>query len=271
MKIQSHHNYKYLAMLQLSIILLTSLISFNVFAAHTLPEFSARYAVKKFGIKLAEAHYQLHYTKAGYRINQNTDLYGIAVYFSNYAVAAVSHVDEDGDKLLLRKHTYILSGSDDDRNEDIDILWQTPGNTLDGSVSGIVRGEKIELSTDSEVWDLLSFQIPLMIEANEKVKEYTYRALLVGEINTYTFELTEIKKVMFNDKEYDALRMVSADPDRDRQLHLWLLPELHNIPVLIEDYRDGYRRYSGQLESVSFNNEEPYIEMQTDDEDEDDF
>lgn len=262
-------------MLQLSIILINSLISFNVFAAHTLPEFSARYAVKKFGIKLAEAHYQLHYTKTGYRFNQNTDLYGIAVYFSNYAVAAVSQIDEDGDRLLLRKHTYILSGSDDDRNEDIDILWQTPENTLDGAVSGIVRGEKIELSTDSEIWDLLSFQIPLMIEANKEVKEYTYRALLVGEINTYTFELTEIKKVTFNDKEYDALRMVCVDPDRDREFHIWLLPELHNIPVLIEDYRDGSRRYSGQLESVSFNNGKPYIDKRTgdvnEDKDEDDF
>jgi len=260
-------------MLQLSLILINSLISFNLFAAHALPEFSARYAVKKFGIKLAEAHYQLHYTKTGYRINQNTDLYGIAVYFSNYAVAAVSHVDEDNDKLLLRKHTYTLSGSDDDRNEDIDIHWQAPKDTLDGVVSGIVRGQEIELSTDSEIWDLLSFQIPLMIEANEEVKEYTYRALLVGEINTYIFVLDDIKKVMFNDKEYNALRMVCADPDRDRQLHLWLLPELHNIPVLIEDYRDGYRRYSGQLESVSFNNEKPYIDKRTGDvnENEDDF
>lgn len=260
-------------LLRSSIIMICSLISFNVFAIHALPEFSARYAVKKFGLKLAEAHYQLHYTKTGYRINQNTDLYGLAVYLSDYAVAAVSHVDEDGDKLLLRKHTYILSGSDDDRNEDIDILWKTPKNTLDGAVSGIVRGQEIELSTDSETWDLLSFQIPLMIEANKEAKEYTYRALLVGEINTYTFVLTEIKKVTFNDKEYDALRMVCADPDRDRQLHLWLLPELHNIPVLIEDYRNGSRRYSGQLESVSFNNEKPYIDKRTDDvnEDEDDF
>lgn len=261
-----------LPLLRLSIILIISLISCNVFASHALPEFNARYAVKKFGIKLAEAHYQLNYTETGYKFTQNTDLYGIAVYFSNYAVAAVSYVDENGGNLLLKKHTYKLSGSDEDKDEDFDIHWGTPKNTLGGSITGIVRGQEIDLSTNSETWELLSFQIPLMIEANKNIKEYIYKALLVGEIDTYTFVLTDIKKIKFSDKEYEALQMVCADPDRDRQLHVWLVPELHNIPVLIENYRDGSIYYSGQLESVSFNNEKPYVDKQTDDEnDEDDF
>ena len=259
-----------LLLLQLSIILINSLISFNVFATRALPEFSARYAVEKFGIKLAEAHYQLNYTETGYKITQNTDLYGIAVYFSNYAVAAASYVDKDGDNLLLKEHTYVLSGSDENKNEHYDIFWQTPKNTLNGAVTGEARGQKIDISTNSEVWDLLSFQIPLMAEANKNVKEYVYHAILVGEINTYTFELIDYKKIRFNDTEYDALQMVCKDPDRDRQLHLWLVPALHNIPVLIENYRDGRVHYSGLLESVSFNNEAPYINQQEED-DEDEF
>ena len=259
-----------LPLLQLSIILISSLISFNVSATHALPEFSARYAVEKFGIKLAEAHYQLYYTETGYKITQNTDLYGIAVYFSNYAVAAASYVDKDGDNLLLREHTYVLSGSEENENEHYDILWQTPKNALNGAVTGEARGQKIDISTNSEVWDLLSFQIPLMAEANRGVKEYVYHAILDGEINTYTFELIDFKKIRFNDTEYDALQMVCKDPDRDRQLHLWLVPALHNIPVLIENYRDGRVRYSGLLESVSFNNEMPYINQQEED-DEDEF
>lgn len=259
-------------LLQLTVILISSLISFNLSATRALPEFSARYAVEKFGLKLAEAHYQLYYTETGYKITQNTDLYGIAVYFSNYAVAAASYVDEDGDNLLLREHTYVLSGSEENKNEHFNIFWQTPKNTLNGTVTGDVRGQKIDISTNSEVWDLLSFQIPLMAEANKNVKEYVYDAILVGEIDTYTFELTDFKKIRFNDTEYDALHMVCKDPDRDRQLHLWLVPALHNIPVLIENYRDGRVHYSGLLESVSFNNETPYINLnQQEEEDEDEF
>lgn len=257
----------YFPLLRLSIILICSLLSFNVFAIHALPEFSAKYAVQKFGIKLAEAHYRLNYTETGYKLTQNTDLYGIAVYLSNYAVAAVSYVDEDGDNLLLRKHTYILSGSDEDKNEDIDILWRTPKNTLSGSITGVVRGQEISLATDSETWDLLSFQIPLMIEANKNVKEYPYNAILTGKIDQYTFELAGIKKITFGNKEYDALHMVCPDQNRNRQLHVWLVPALHNIPVIIENYRNDRVHFRAELESLSFNNEKPYIAQQIDDED----
>jgi len=258
-----------LPLLRLSIILISGLISFNVFATRALPEFDAKYAVTKFGIKLAEARYVLNHTETGYKITQNTDLYGIAVYFSNYAVAAVSYVDKNDDNLLLRKHTYILSGSKKNKNEDFDILWSTPKNSLSGSITGVVEGQEINLRTDSETWDLLSFQIPLMIEVNQDVKEYSYDAILVGEIDTYTFELTEIKNVTFSNKEYKVFRMVCKDNNRDRQLHIWLIPELHNIPVIIENYRDGNIHFKARLESVSFNNEKPYIDQQT--ENEDDF
>ena len=263
----------YFLLLRSSIILISSLISFNVFAIHALPEFSARYAVQKFGLKLAEAHYQLNYTDTGYKFTQNTDLYGIAVYLSDYAVAAVSYIEEDGDNLLLKKHTYILSGSDEDKNEDIDILWRTPKNTLSGSITGVVRGQEISLVTDSETWDLLSFQIPLMIEANKNVKVYPYNAILIGKVNLYTFELAEIKKITFSNIEYDALHMVCPDQNRNRQLHVWLIPALHNIPVIIENYRDGKIHFRAELESLSFNNEKPYIAQQIDSEDdfEDDF
>lgn len=251
--------------------LLSSLISSNAFATNELPEFTAKYAVKKFGIKLAEAKYRLRYTETGYKILQNTDLYGLAVYLSDYAVAAESHVDKNSDNLLLRKHVYVLSGSDEDKDENIDFLWNIEDHTIRGTASGIVRGQEINVEAMDEIWDLLSFQIPLMIEAREDLKEYSYNAILRGEINKYTFELKEIKKVTFANKEYSALRMVCPDTKRDRELHIWLLPELHNIPVLIENYREGRVHYSGSLESVQFNDDAPILDEYTEDADDDTY
>lgn len=248
-------------------ILLSSLLCSNAFATYELPEFTAKYAVKKFGIKLAEAKYRLRYTETGYKMLQNTDLYGLAVYLSDYAVAAESHVDKNSDNLLLRKHIYVLSGSDEDKNEDIDFLWNFEGRKVSGAASGIVRGQEINVDAEDETWDLLSFQIPLMIEAREDIKEYSYNAIIQGEINDYTFELRELKKVTFANKEYSALRMVCPDPKRDRELHIWLLPELHNIPVLIQNYREGRVHYSGSLESVQFNDDAPILDEGIDDAD----
>ncbi len=254
-------------LLRLSIILfsslLNSLISCNTFAAHALPEFSARYAVQKFGIKLAEAHYQLNYTDTGYKITQVTKLSGDASKSAADTIDVSSYVDEDGDNLLLRKHSYSQTGQEKNKDEAFDILWRTPKNTLSGTITGVFRGKKVKLIIDSEIWDILSFQIPLMIEANENVKEYPYNAILNGEIDTYNFVLSSTKKITFNNKEYKALQMVRTDPKRDRQFHIWLLPELHNIPVIIENYREGKEHSRMQLESVSFNNKETNTDQDT--------
>ncbi len=250
------------------LILFVALFTHNVFAAHALPEFSARYAIKKYGIKLAEAHYQLSYTDRGYKFTQDTKLHGIANVFASDTVHAISYVDQIRGNLLLQKHSYRQTGREKNKDEDINILWQTYKNTLKGKITGVVRSKKIDLRTDTEVWDALSFQIPLMIEADENIKEYPYRAILKGEINNYIFILKSTKKITFADKEYRAIQLVRTDPDRDRQLHIWLLPALNNLPFRIENYRDGKEHSMGQLESVSFNNGTPLAEQQTDGEDE---
>ena len=257
-----------LRLLRLLIIFITP-FTHDVFAAHDLPEFSARYAIKKYGIKLAEAHYLLTYTDKGYKFTQNTKLHGVANMFASDTVSAVSYVDEVRGNLLLRKHSYIQTGREKNRDEDISILWNTHKNTLRGKITGVVRSKEIDLRTDRELWDMLSFQIPLMIEADETVKEYPYHAILKGEIDDYNFVLTSSKKVTFAGKEYKIIQLVRTDPVKDRQLHIWLIPALNNIPFLIENYRNGKEHSRGQLESVSFNNGTPYSDKGI--EDNDDF
>ena len=254
----------------LVVFLLSILFSHELFAGRALPEFSAQYGIEKFGIKVAEAHYQLHYTDTGYRFSQDTKLYGLARMFGDDAVSAVSLIDKRGDNLLLTKHEYTQTGREKNRNESFNIVWQTYKNTLKGNVNGVARGKEISLQTDSEVWEALSFQIPLMIEANSNIKEYPYKAILKGKIDTYNFVLTSIKKINYAGTEYKALQMVRTDPHKNRQLHIWLLPELNNIPFLIETYRKGKEDSRIQLESIQFNNDKPLV-AQTQDDDDDDF
>ena len=253
--------------LKLIVLLASTLFSHNLYAQHALPEFNATYAIQKFGIKLAEATYQLSYTDTGYKFSQNTNLYGVASMFASDTVSAISYVDEIGDNLLLTKHRYRQTGREKNRDEDINILWNTYKNTLKGEITGIVRSKKINLKTDTEIWEVLSFQIPLMIEADKNIKEYPYRAILKGEIDTYNFVLTSSKKVSFAGKEYLALQMVRTDPHKDRQIHIWLIPELNNMPVVVENYRDGKEHSRMQLENLQFDNEKPLIEQVADNDD----
>jgi hypothetical protein len=250
--------------LKLAVIFITTLFSHNLFAGHKLPEFNAHYAVQKYGIKLAEAQYQLSHTDRGYKFTQDTKLYGAANLFASDTVSAVSYVDETGDNLLLTKHIYRQTGREKNRDEDLNIQWDTHKNMLTGKITGLVRSKKIELRTNTEIWDALSFQIPLMIEANKNIKEYPYRAILNGEINNYIFTLTSNNKTIFAGKEYKTIELVRTDPDKNRKLHIWLIPALKNIPVIVENYRDGKIHSRMQLESVSFNKETPLTDQQTD-------
>ena len=236
------------------ILLLSTLFSGSLLAAHALPAFSATYAIKKFGIQVAEAQYQLSHTKTGYKFTQNTRLHGFASLFRDDSINAVSYIDKVGDELLLQKHDYVQTGKEKNKNEAFSIQWDTSNKPTTGKISGIVRSKNINLNTDTAVWDVLSFQIPLMIEASKNKKKYRYNALLKGEIDTYNFVLTSSKYITFSDKEYQALQMVRIDPHKDRQLHIWIAPELHNMPVIIENYRDGKEHSIMQLKSVQFNN-----------------
>ena len=241
---------------------LALLFSHNAFAAHTLPEFTAKYAIEKFGIKLAEARYQLSHTETGYKFTQNTELYGFAVMFRDDSINAVSYVDDVNGTLLLKQHSYKQTGKEKNKDEDISIQWDTSNAALAGTITGMVRSKKIQHQVTTPVWEVLSFQLPLMIEADIEKKIYPYNAIIKGEVDTYNFALTSQEEIQFADQSYQTLHMLREDPNKDRQLHLWLAPDLHNIPMVIENYRDGKKHSRMRLESVQFNDGKTLSEME---------
>jgi hypothetical protein len=252
--------------LTLITLLVCALFSHTVLAEQAVPEFNAHYAIEKFGIKLAEAHYQLAHTNTGYKFTQSTKLVGIASLFRDDTVSVVSYVDKVGDQLLLQKHRYIQTGEEKNKNEEFSIHWDTSDDKTRGRITGVVRSRNIDLETEGPIWDVLSFQIPLMIDARKDTKEYPYKALLDGEIDTYDFVLTSSKKIKFAGKEYEVLQLVRSDPKKDRQLHIWVAPALHNLPMIVENFRDGKEHSRMQIESVQFGNEKPLVEQVADNE-----
>ena len=264
-------------MLFIMTLISTMLFSQSLHAAaervdHALSEFSAIYAVQKFGLKVAEAHYKLRHTDSGYEFTQNTELYGLARMLGDDTVSITSIVDEIDNRLLLQKHIYIQTGREKNRDEDITVQWDNADGKLNGKVTGIVRSKPIEHEVDKPVWDVLSFQIPLMIEANAGQKIYPYMALLKGEIDDYEFVLTSTETVTIEGKKYPTLHLIRNDPVKNRQLRIWLLPELNNIPLIVENYRKDKLHSRVQLERVRFGQDSKFIQVTTkEDQDDDDI
>ncbi len=263
--------------LKIFFIFLTMTLSQIVIADRALPEFNANYAVKKYGTKLAEAHYQLEHTETGYKFTQKTKLHGLAKLLGKDTVSATSYIHQLGDTLLLHKHTYKQTGKEKNKDEKISIDWDTgdkKDKTTKGTINGTVRNKTITLQTNTPVWEALSFQIPLMIEADKDIKEYPYNAIIKGKIDSYNFVLTGIEKVYYANKTYQALHVVRTDPNKDRKLSIWLAPELHNLPLIIENYRNGKEHSRMQLENITFKNRKSLIGEASFDnisEDDDDF
>lgn len=226
------------------------------FSTQDLPEFKAQYAVKKSGVKLAEATYQLSHTDTGYKFTQNSKLHGLAKILGGDTISAISYIDNIDGNLLLKKHQYVQTGREKNKNEDFSIQWNTSEQPFKGQITGTVRNKAIDIETDTAIWEPLSFQIPLMLEADKNTKEYPYNALMKGEIDNYNFVLVSSKSFTFANKDYQLLQMVQTDTEKNRALHIWLAPELNNLPVTIVNYRDGKEHSRMQLESVQFNDEQ---------------
>lgn len=220
----------------------------------SLPDFDARYAVQKYGLKLATATYTLHRNENTYHIAQHTELYGVAALFRNDTVRASSHVTLYKGQPRLQDFTYIQTGKEKNRDEELHFSYpdNPPDTTL---IKGVSRSQPINVKTQGAVWDILSFQIPLMMEARPDIKTYPYKAIINGELDQYTFNLVSTGSFQFADRDYQTLEVVRNDPVKNRQLHIWLAPELHNLPVIIENYRDGELHSRMQLEQVQFDHQ----------------
>jgi hypothetical protein len=229
----------------------------SVDASGRLPEFTASYGIEKYGVKLAEATYTLSRTQDGYRFNQETRLSGMASLFSDDSISAVSIIEAGENGMLLKKHRYVQTGKEKNRDEDFSIKWNRNSQELSGHITGVVRSQPVDLEVDKPVWDMLSFQIPLMQEASEDRERYPYYALLKGELDTYFFDLVATEDITFAGKKYRALKLIRVNPEKKRELRIWLLPELNNIPAVVENMRDGKQHSYMKIESVSFEGKTP--------------
>jgi len=113
---------------------------------------------------------------------------------------------------------------------------------------------------DAEVWDLLSFQLKLMIDLREHdrfatrrkhktLPTFTYRVVdRRGKIETYRVSVVGFEKVKTEEGYYDAWK-VERVGDKDG-LSVWFAPALNYVPVRIQKGLISMKFYSGSCEDL---------------------
>ena len=225
--------------------------------AKELPhEFTAHYALEMFGTVLARAKYTLEHTENGLSMTQSTRPAGLASLLRDDKLDVRSDMIVDNGQILLVSYDYIHTGDDKDRDVRFRIKWQADGGQQPvGTASGVYEGKPVHITVENPVWDPLSIQVPIMLDANKNLPPHKHGLFMKGEFKNYLFENHGEQTISLNDQEYTAVKIGGRETERDRAMYVWLIPELHYVPAIIEQWKEGKLKSTVYLESVSFNDE----------------
>jgi hypothetical protein len=244
-----------IAIIQFAASLLLALSPFIATARDLPHEFEAVYTLEIYNTVLARANYRLKHTDNGLFMEQSTRPVGLAALLRDDEINVRSDMIIDNNRILLVSYDYRHTGDDKDRDVNFKINWQTDdNNTANGKATGVYEGEKVLLDVDQPVWDPLSIQVPLMLDAGKNLPPHQHGMFLKGEFKYYRFENQGNDNVSFNDREYKAIKIAGKETKRDRAMYAWLVPELHYLPVKIEQWKEGKLKSTVRLESATFGN-----------------
>jgi len=224
--------------------------------ANKLPhKFVANYTLEMFGITLAKATHKLEQTENGLSMEVASYPVGLLAFLYDGHVDIHSDIAIDNGQLLLVNHDYTHSEDEEHTTVRYEIDWlnnQKKGPA--GNVKGIYKGEALNISSDEPVWDPLSIQALIIINADKESASYEHGLLMKGELKHYLFENLGKETIKINGTDMIALKTLVKEADRDRLIYVWMLPEYHNIPVKYEHWKDGDLKMTLRLESVTFEN-----------------
>jgi hypothetical protein len=225
--------------------------------ANKLPhKFVANYTLEMFGITLAKATHKLEKTEKGLSMEVVSYPVGLLAFLYDGHIDIRSDIAIDNGQLLLVNHDYTHSEDEENTTVRYEIDWlKNPEKGPASNVKGLYKGEALNLSSDKPVWDPLSIQALIIINADKESASYEHGLLMKGELKHYIFENLGKETINYNGTDMTALKTLVKEADRDRLIYVWMLPEYHNIPVKYEHWKDGDLKSTLRLQSVTFEND----------------
>ena len=145
--------------------LLTYLFTPAAVLANELPhKFVANYTLEMFGITLAKATHKLEQTEKGLSMEVVSYPVGLLAFLYDGHVDIRSDVAMDNGQLLLVNHDYTHSEDEENTTVRYKIDWLNDREKGPaGNITGVYKGEVLNISSDEPVWDPLSIQALIII------------------------------------------------------------------------------------------------------------
>jgi len=254
-----------------SLSLLAFLLTPVAAPAKELPhEFTANYEVEVYGIVLARATHTVEHTDNGISMEVYTRPAGLMTLVSDDEVVVHADLVTNNGQLLLVNYEYTHTGDEEDDDVRFNISWQkNHEQKLIGKGTGIYDGEKINIDFDKPIWDPLSAQALIIVNADKNIAQQEHGLFLKGGLKQYLFENHGKEKISFNETEFTALKTVIKETERDRVIYVWMVPEFNNIPIKYERWKNGKLQSAILLRSVTFEKDGETIALSFTNDDED--
>lgn len=216
-------------------------------AEDLLPEFRAIYSVEKRDSIVGRATYELKKTEQGLHFSLKTKLVGFFALFMNDRVEEDSWLSGPHAQLQLQRYQYLHKGSERNRDVKLNVSWSTDSasdttqataiETTIGTVTGTAIDKPVKLTVQSQVWDALSFQLALMLDASSGADVFKYPVLSKGVLKQYEFKKLLEKELEIDEETVNAIKFERIHGDNITWI--WLAPDKYHLPVLIERVKNN--------------------------------
>jgi hypothetical protein len=231
--------------------LVTSIVAgpfLSAAAGERLPDFSARYTIRKAGLNVIRTTFTLKRGPGTIEYRSAAEPIGIASWFFGdhriYELSLLKRVDE---KVIPLEYRYIHKGSDENRNEHYVYDWDTQRAQVN------YRGEQKTLKIPVGTLDNFSLQLALIQDAGEGREKMTYPVISKGELKTYTFINLGTETVETRLGDFEAIGLERRKDDENNTTYTtWYAPELHYLPVKLENREQGDVVLNLTLEEVEW-------------------
>jgi hypothetical protein len=217
-------------------------------AERHIPDFEARYNIKKAGLNVISTTFTLTRGRGGIEYRSEAEPIGLASwFFGDHRIYEQSVLKQVDGQVIPLEYRYIHRGSDKNRNEHYRYNWEH--NTARVNY----RGEQKILKIPEGTLDKFSLQLALMQDAAKGTKKVTYPVISRGELKTYTFTNLGQETIETPLGKFEAIKLERRKDDGENTTYTsWHALKLHYLPVKFENQENGDVVLSFALEEVEW-------------------
>ncbi len=210
-----------------------------------LPDFEARYRLSYENFRVGEAHYQLTRKADGFHYESHSQPAGIASWFRKDQVMESSVWVWHEQWIRPLHYHYQRRGGRKERTADLRFNWEQL------RVENHVDGQPWQMDIPPRALDKLVVTLALMQDLEQGLQEMEYAIADGGNLKTYGFRVVGKERIQTAAGTYDTLKLERVREDNKRYTALWCAPNLHYLPVRIQQRETDDSLLTSELLSVS--------------------